>query len=113
MIRPSVIASSPRRAISTRARSALLSRTAAQLTRHRLIHHQGKCNYSPNRRCMHLTSESIGVTFMEPDAEASTQYQGIGLRYGDDGVVVDMGFVGDEQQRLIVAGHDVAEPGQF
>src|SRR5215510_12020762 len=111
MIRPSVIASSPHRAISTRARSARLSRTAAQLTQHRLIHHQGRCKYTPDRRCIHLTSESIDVTFMEPDAEASTQYQGIGLRYGYDGVVVDIGFVGDEQQRLIVAGHDVPEPG--
>ena len=27
--------------------------------------------------------------------------------------VVDVGFVGDEQQRLVVAGHDVPEPGQF
>jgi len=52
------------------------------------------CNYEPDRRCNHLTPQSIELTYIDPDADASEQYQGIGLRYGYDGVVVDRGFVG-------------------
>ena len=43
---------------------------------------------------MHVTPQSIELTFIDPDADVSEPYQGIGLCYGDDGVVVDLGFVG-------------------
>src|SRR5262245_41601261 len=44
------------------------------------------CKYEPDPLCIRLTSQSIGVIFIYPDAEASEQYQGLGLRYSDDGV---------------------------